>query len=438
MAESDGVQSAKRMQTVAAFASSVELTVALIAFMVLLALAGAWIPQSGEVDRNELLARFGTEGLRLLEFFGLSDVYKSVPFTAAVLLLFINLAACTVLKMSPRIKSRLKKEDFKEGEEIRLLKENKTIQLECDAPKAIARLSETMRRLGYTSAARGRAIIFEKGKIGWLAAPVTHLGLFVLLAGALITAAFSYSGTIFLRAGQEQEIASQITRRPLLGSPQKLAVTLKSTKKESYKTGEPKQWTSIISVADKSGNKSSGTISVNHPWSLNGVDFYQSDWRVAGVKLGIKGETIEVPLEDMGHERMGLIPLIPELMMIAMLKEESSDLALYLKHAEDTMPRLLAVLAEGQATRDFPVDIRYEGPIAQSGIEFKYDPGLPVTYSAFFLLMLGSFFVAMPSSRMWASLLDSSEKQTSIVLGFTGLKAASLMGRDLRRLCQLL
>lgn len=78
--------------------------------------------------------------------------------------------------------------------------------------------------------------------------------------------------------------------------------------------------------------------------------------------------------------------------------------------------------------------VNYQGAVLSSGIQFKSDPGLPITYSSFFILMLGALFVALPELRIWGSIEALEQNNARIILGFSGLKGANLMKRDLRKL----
>lgn len=421
-------------QQILASLAGLKLTLALLVMLVFLAMAGAWIPQEDSAYNQTLLAKYGTEGSALLKNSGLLNVYQSPIFIACNALLFINLLACTTLRMSPRIRARLKKTDYISASEIELLNESQTFEFEGNTEEALSELNREMKALGYQSFQRGNQLIFEKGKWGWLAAPLTHLGLFILMIGVTISALYSYSGKLFLLEGQEGKISEGLDRKPILGKYRNLGVKLISTRKESNSDGSPKQWFSCLRVEDEGEkNSRSGEISVNNPWSYNDIDFCQSDWKIAGVQVRLGENDLEVPFEDMGHDCMGLIPISDNLLMVLALKDSDSPLRLYFKHSQSNMPKLFDSLKKGESSRECPIPFKYNNALLRSGITFKCDPGLPVTYASFFVLFLGAIFVASPSLRLWAA-AEALEKRSSIILGFNGIKAAQSMRRDLRHI----
>ncbi len=415
--------------------ASLELTIISIVLLVLLVLAGAWIPQESTVDQAALLAKYGTDGMAMLKNSGLLNVYASTPFLAAVGLLFVNLMACTVARMAPRIRRRLRQQDFYDSETIASFKEVLNSDLPLSTSEASSFLHTKMRDLGYHVCQRDNQFIFEKGRSGWLAAPITHLGLFVLLAGVAITATTSYSGRFTLMEGEATTLSEHIEKKPLFGTIPEINIKLLSTRREDNKDGSPKQWHSKLSMTSPAvATPAEPEISVNNPSTFNNVDFNQSDWKIAGVRVLLADNDINVPTEEMGHDSMGVVPISDKLMMVLALKDANAPLRVYFKHSQSNMPKLFTSLTKGETTKDCPLPVKYEGTILSSGIQFKSDPGLPVTYASFFILMIGAFFVAMPSQRIWGSISETACNRSQISIGFSGLKALNMMKRDLRQI----
>ncbi len=377
--------------------------------LTLLTLCGAWIPQTSQTDPSELLERFGKDGLSILNFLGLTNVFYSPLYLVNVLLVFVNLAVCTATRMAPRIRARLQKADFLSGDEIACLP-----FASCTFVKGAAEHSQLihdkMRRQGFSVKTSGSKMIFEKGRIGWLAAPATHLGLFVLLAGILISAATGYNGSVDLTVGQTIDFPQAHSEKPRIGSLPHYRLTLDSSSRESYKSGEPKQWYSGLTLLDHGGRKiASGQTCVNSPFSAAGIDFYQSDWRLSSVKLTLDGNPLSIPLKSMGGDSMGVMPLAQDMLLIAVVHERESPVRLYLKLEETPMPRLFAQLNKGQTFQVSPLTIKYDGAAITSGIHYKYDPGLPIVYASFILLMAGAIFVSFPQYRIWADAEQTAE-----------------------------
>ncbi len=425
-------QAKKEEGSISSFLSSARLTVGLIACLVALSIAGACLPQIGQTDRALVSSRGFATTAPIVAFFGLHDVFNSWTFIAFVTALFVNLFACTVLRMPARIRTRLNNDDFLNSSAVASLRESVTIHSPCSAQSMLEYLSGYMKTLGYRAIVRGNSAIFLKGSAGWVAAPLTHLGLFVLLIGILISTLFSYSGMLYLTEGDKILLCDWARQVGPLASVRAMPVMLLSTRKEVHAGGEPKQWFSQISVVDKKMQTRIGTFSVNHPLSVEGIDFYQTDWKVVAVTLSINDRKVKVPIEDATHDKMGTLKMASDLVLILRL-DENAKIKAYLKAEGFDRPRFLATLSEGQSVPNFPLRICYERKHPQSGIKFKCDPGLGVTYTSFFLFLLGSFFVALPNLRVWAAVEPTEEGLVKCVIGFKGIKSAHLMRADLQQ-----
>lgn len=414
--------------------SSSRLTVVLIAILVALSIVGACVPQLDQSEPSLLSAWAIRTSSPLFSFLGLSDVFHSWPFVTCVVGLFVNLIACTILRMPARIRSRLNNDDFFEAAQILSFRGAISIEMPYGLRGALEYLNRHMGALGYRMYVNGNRVIFQKGELAWLAAPVTHLGLFVLLLGSLISILFSYSGTVYLTEGQKEPLAHFVTHKGPLARPSPVSMKLLSTEKQVHENGAPKQWLSTVSISVAGKKDRVGTSSVNHPLSVDNIDFYQSDWQVAAAIIGIKNRNLKVLFQDAGHGKMATVHLPGDLLLIFALQKANSDINVFLNGPGLKRPRFLACLSEGQSVRNFPVPVCYLSTLPQSGIKFKSDPGQVVLFSSFLLLFLGSIFVSMPNLRIWASVDAAGKDCVKCTLGFQSVKSASLVRADLRRL----
>lgn len=413
--------------------SSLQLTTVLISILILLSIVGALIPQYDGTEESIKSVLSFRRSFPILSILGLESVFDSWLFLACVSGLFVNLIACTALRLPERIRHKLEPDQFLDSTQVASLREVVRIYMPCAAKSASEYVYGYMDSLGYRVRMKENCAFFQKGGGGWLAAPVTHLGIVVLLIGALTSALFSYSGVLRLEPGNSQRVKSALTQAGLFAKVPDLDVKLLSTKMEVYAGGEPRQWFSTICAAGSNKPVGTLTLSVNSPGFLAGVDFYQSDWSIRAACLSIKDRIVKVPLEEMPHGKMGLFELADGLRLICVL-DPDSRLALYVKADESARPVFLASLTQGQCLPNFPVGICYERPLPEAGIKFKSDPGLPITYTAFFFLLVGSILVALPDLKIWAAFDSPDNGGTICLIGFTGIKSAGIMRSDLRKI----
>ncbi|MCA9806090.1 MAG: cytochrome c biogenesis protein ResB [Cyanobacteria bacterium HKST-UBA02] len=392
--------------------ASLKFTFALLPALILLALAGAWLPQTDQISQQELLARFGSDGVSILTAAGLTDVYHSWIFLSAIALLFLNLVACTAVTMAPRVRNRIKPQDFRSAGEIETLKILASIP--STGSTDLERAAVVLRSAGYQVDTNGRESFARKGKLGWWAAPVTHLGLFILLAGSCVSGLTGYSGQFSFSPGSSIKLKETSSKKPMIGFIPDLTVRLLSTSRELYQNGRPRQWSSKVEIREGARPPSGGALSVNNPFSYKGIDFYQSDWSISEAKLRLAGEEVKIPLSEMAGEYMGVFPLLPHLLMIVAVGEPDGKARIFLKSDESHNPKFLAEVPPQGSHMLGRLKIEYRGTTTRDGLQFKYDPGLPLIYLAFGVIFLGALLVVLPSIRIW---IAPSDDGTSLLLG---------------------
>jgi cytochrome c biogenesis protein ResB len=196
--------------------SSLRLTTALLSLLALLTLAGAAIPQTG--DNQPLVTLFGEPFARLLSGLRLTAVFRSPLFFLILAGLFINLVSCTQSRLRRRIAQRLMKALPKTPAEIERLPSARSLPVD-DIESGRCRLMEAMTDRGFTSFSEGSHLVFTKGRLGWLAGPFTHAGLFLLLLGVTVNALFGFAGDVSGSEGSHLSVPATNAAQPLLGSP---------------------------------------------------------------------------------------------------------------------------------------------------------------------------------------------------------------------------
>ena len=98
-------------------------------------------------------------------------------------------------------------------------------------------------------------------------------------------------------------------------------------------------------------------------------------------------------------------------------------------------PRLLAQIAPGQSTNLGAVKLKYEGVIPITGLQYKSDPGLPITYIAFGFIMLGVMLAAVPHRHVWATY---APRENLLSIGGRSVKAKVGFERSMKKLLETL
>jgi len=203
---------------------SLKTTIFLLFTIALVSIIGTLIPQQKEA--GQYIAQYGPVLYRLFDLFGFFDVYGSWWFRLLLILLLVNLVFCSVSRL-PRISTR-----------------------------------------GNLS---------KKEWVGRLGPHITHASLIVILAGSLIGNIWGFKGFVNIPQGESVEAIALKGSEEMLG----LDFTIRCDKFEvSYYPGTetPKEYLSELIVLEKGQEVFKKTIRVNDPLQYRGITFYQSSY----------------------------------------------------------------------------------------------------------------------------------------------------------------
>jgi cytochrome c biogenesis protein len=170
--------------------------------------------------------------------------------------------------------------------------------------------------------------------------------------------------------------------------------------------GEIDQFYSDLSVLD-SGEKEVDrqTIYVNKPLRYRGVTFYQTDWAIAAVQVRLnKSPVFQLPMAKLNTGGSGRIwgtwiPTKPDLSegVFLLAKDLQGTTLVY-----DAQGKLISTVRAGTATEVNGVKLTLVDIIGSTGLQIKADPGIPLVYTGFGLLMLSVMMSYVSHSQIWA------------------------------------
>jgi cytochrome c biogenesis protein len=164
-----------------------------------------------------------------------------------------------------------------------------------------------------------------------------------------------------------------------------------------------KQFYSDLSILNTNGNEiDRQTIFVNSPGRSNGINYYQTDWNLLGLRLqNNNGTILQYPLINLNPAKEkiwltwvpttsmlnnGLIFLIDNLQGYCSIYDEIGQFLGNLELNETFTPTFPITL----------IDI-----ISSTGLQIKTDPGIPLIYTGFFFLMLSTLISYITYSQIW-------------------------------------
>lgn len=421
--------------------ASVKLTIVLLSVLASMVLLGAWCPQISQVGKDKVIEQFGPQTADLLTTIGIADIFHSYAFLTLIALITVNIVCGSFKHVFPKLKQLRLPMPWLNANQISKLPAHKTIAVQEPMASATQTLIKWLKKHGYTTYFNNNQLTAESGKIGRLAPTVTHIGLLSLLTGVIISSWTGFSGFKMIPQGESFSLGDSEHSRLWLGKLPKWLVKVNETRREDYATGEAKQWYSNLSVIDANGHPiKNQTISVNEPLSFDGVDIYQSSWGLKMLKLRINGQIRTLDLRSMGKLYAAFLPLPDNAVIIFSIRNQTAPLRVFAKRQDWAGPKLLTEIPLNQETHLGSVSVKYAGSIAQTGLQYKCDPGLPVVYVAFALIIAGISLAAIPHRQVWAKFdqptMNNENSPLIITIGGTTKKGKQSFAKQIASLAE--
>lgn len=390
---------------VASLFASVRLTVVLLSLTAITVLAGAWCPQEGQVGQDKVIEQFGPQLANVFIVSGVADIFHTPWFLALIGCLTINIIVGSVKHVFPKLILLREAMPTLGREQIVRLPIFFEVPFVTDSEILKKALVNKLSRWHYFLHWQGDKLTADFGKFARTAPSITHVGLLTLLTGVTVSAWTGFSGFKPVTVGEDLFFQDSEHSKLWVGHLPTWHVHVNESRAEVYETGEPKQWFSSLSVLDGSGKKLvTKEISVNDPLSYAGVDVYQSSWGLSELALNFNGHKRKLALRPMGKLYAAFLPLDQNSVLIFSLRNQTSPVRIFAKRPDWTEPRLITEIPLGHQVTLGTVLIGYEAAHPTTGLQYKCDPGLPITFTAFGFIILGVILAAIPHRQVWAEL----------------------------------
>lgn len=394
------------------FLRSLKLTIFLLILLALLSIVGTLITQNA--TPQEYIARYGKSLYEVLNFFNLFDMYHSGWFTAILLLLFLNLIACSIHRLPGTLRQVFRKPDRKSIETF----EPKSFPYveNLGNPSPQERVEEKIgpslrKRFGhYERVETPSAIVLyaEKGRFSRLGVPMTHLSVVVILLGAILGSWYGFKGFVNILEGEAVDHVYVRVRDREVPKPLAFSVRCDDFQLIFYdlpgkSDKHVKEYISYLTILEGGKEVLKRSIKVNHPLHYKGLAFYQSSYGTfPEATLGIEwkdskkekvvlriseGETTSLPNSNVLVRFLRYAPQIHNLgegIQIALLVPNQAPQAFWLVKGSPLL----------EAPGDGSLMFRLEGIKAReyTGLQVTKDPGVWVVWIGCGLMILGLLF----------------------------------------------
>ncbi|MEG4494629.1 cytochrome c biogenesis protein [Microcoleus sp. D3_18_C4] len=348
-------------------------------------------------------ALFGFLTWKVVLIAGLDHVYRTWWFLSILILFGSSLTACTFTRQFPALKAARRwkfYEEPKQFEKLALSAELETV--------ALSSLEPLLQQKNYRIFREGEKVYARKGIIGKIGPIIVHASMLIILAGSMWGAMTGFLGQEMVPSGETFQVQNILDAGPWARPqiPKDWSMRVNRFWIDYTPEGGIDQFYSDLSVLDKTGQEvDRKTIHVNEPLRYRGVTFYQADWAIAAVRVRLnKSPVLQLPMAQLDTQGKGRIwgawiPTKPDL---------SAGVSLLAKDLQGTMlvygtdGKLLTTVRAGTAVEVNGVMLTIDEVVGSTGLQIKADPGIPIVYTGFGLLMLSVLMSYLSHSQIWA------------------------------------
>jgi len=407
---------------------SLKLTIGLLILLAIVSIIGTLIKQNA--SSSEYIQRYGVDLYNVLNFFNLFDMYHSWWFSAILILLVINLIACSLRRIQGILSQVLRGPEAKALEDsmVRALPYVEKVR----TPSPFEREKEIQSSLKKWLTSPDRietessiTLYSEKGRFSRLGFPITHLSILIILIGGLLGSLYGFRGFVNILEGETVDRVYLRVKDEEIAKPLGFKVRCDDFSLTYYdlpgrKEKHVKEYTSILTILDNGQAVLRQTIQVNHPLRYKGLAFYQASYgAIHDVSLGVqrKGKKEKTVLKLTEGETA---PLPNSNTLIRILRYahqvhnfgEGVQVVLFKPNQEPRPFWLLKNFPQLDQQRGDEFFLTFEGFTEKeyTGLQVTKDPGVWIVWVGSGLMILGlviSFFFS--HQRVWAKLPKSSE-----------------------------
>jgi cytochrome c biogenesis protein len=393
--------------------ANLKFAIALVLIIAVLSITGTVIEQGEtpgfyQTNYPEHPALFGFLTWKVIQVIGLDHVYRTWWYLALLVLFGVSLMTCTLTTQLPMLKSARKWKFYDNPKFFQRLALSAEI-----ADRDLTALTEQLETKKYKIFTEGDKLYARKGLIGKIGPIVVHIGMILTLLGGVWGAMTGFIAQEMVPSGDTFQVKNILDAGPLAKNqiPKDWSVKVNRFWIEYTPLGTIDQFYSDLSVVDNNSQKELDrqTIYVNKPLKYDGVYYYQTDWSISGVKVRINNSPIfRLPMAQLGQGVQNRIwgtwiPTKPDLSegVSLLAKDLQGTLLVY-----DTKGQLVSSVRAGNSLEVNGVTLKVLEVIGGTGLQIKADPGIPIVYLGFGLLMLGVVMSYFSHSQIWAVTKD--------------------------------
>ncbi|BBD69805.1 ResB family protein [Nostoc commune NIES-4072] len=390
--------------------TNLRLAIALLLLIAIFSSTGTVIEQGQspafyQANYPEHPALFGFLTWKVIQVVGLDHVYRTWWFLALLILFGTSLTACSFTRQLPALKAAQRWKYYDEPRQFQKLA--LSAELDTGSLDSLSQILQKRRYKVFPDQDKENLLYARKGIVGRIGPIIVHIGIVAILIGGIWGAMTGFLAQEMVASGDTFQVTNIVDAGPLAAKiPKDWSVRVNRFWIDYTPSGGIDQFYSDMSVLNKQGEEiDHKKIFVNEPLRYHGITFYQTDWGIAGVRVQFNNSPVfQLPMAQLNTNGQGRIwgtwvPTKPDLSEgVSLLAKDLQGMVLIY----DATGKLVDTVRAGMSTEINGVKLKILDVIGSTGLQIKADPGIPIVYSGFGLLMLGVVMSYFSHSQIWA------------------------------------
>ncbi|MBS9382860.1 MAG: cytochrome c biogenesis protein [Dolichospermum sp. BR01] len=368
------------------------------------------LPDFYQSNYPEHPALFGFLSWKVIQVVGLDHVYRTWWFLSLLVLFGTSLTACTFTRQLPALKAAQKWKYYEEPRNFTKL----ALSAELEGV-SLPSITPILQQKSYRIFQEKDDILYaRKGIIGKLGPIIVHIGIVAILLGGIWGAMTGFMAQEMISSGDTFQVKNIIDAGAWSSQDvlKDWSVRVNRFWIDYTPTGGIDQFYSDMSVLNNEGKEvNHEKIYVNKPLRYHGVVFYQTDWGISSVRVRLnKSPIFQLPMVQLDTKGKGRlwgtwIPTKPDLSEgVSLLAKDLQGMVLIY----DAQGKLINTVRAGMSIPVNGVNLQILDVMGSTGLQIKFDPGIPIVYTGFALLMLGVVMSYFSHSQIWALQTDKT------------------------------
>jgi len=365
---------------------------------------------------------------KIIAALNLNKIYNAWWFFSILLLFGCSLLACTFTTQLPSLKTFKIWKFFTRKKQFENL--NITNELYLKSSNSLAYNCNDKSYHFFRQQKKGYAYSGLLGRVGPI---IVHGSIILLLIGSTIGSFQGYISQEIVPRGEIFHVQNLTKFGNLSYISQDVSCRINDFWITYTKDQKTDQFYSDLSILDANGKElKRKVIYVNEPLIFNNLVLYQTDWDILGLKLRLNNDkTFQIPLKKITKNGQkfwfGSLNLFdrPDSNFTFVINNLTDNIYLY-----DAKGTLLTELQTGKILDlNENTQLQVIDSLTSTGLQIKSDPGIPVVYFSFLLLMVSIYVSFFSYSQIWVF-----ENKSSVIIGGKSNRAVLFFQEEFRKI----